>query len=43
MPNHRLRYPQGAFWSADYSSSNVGPQTEEVVKNSLEGKTYLAN
>ena len=25
MPNHRLRYPRGAFWSAGYSSSSVGP------------------
>ena len=33
MPNHRLRYPQGHFWSAGYSSSSVGPQTEETVRN----------
>lgn len=33
MPNHRLRYPGGAFWSAGYSSSSVGPQTEETVRN----------
>ena len=33
MPDHRLRYPNGAFWSAGYSSSSVGPQTEEIVRN----------
>ncbi|MGC8479422.1 MAG: transposase [Candidatus Micrarchaeia archaeon] len=33
MPDHRLRYPNGAFWSAGYGSSNAGPQTEEIVRN----------
>ena len=47
MPNHRLRYPQGHFWSAGYSSSSVGPQTEETVRNyirrqDISGQTKLA-
>ena len=33
MPNHRLRYPRGTFWTAGYSNSSVGPATEETVKN----------
>ena len=33
MPNHRLRYPRGTFWTAGYSNSSVGPANEETIKN----------
>ena len=33
IPNHRLRYPQGHFWSAGYGSSSVGPQNVETIRN----------
>jgi len=47
MPNHRLRYPRGNFWSAGYSSSSVGPQSEETLRNyirrqDISGQTKLA-
>ncbi len=33
IPNHRLRYPQGRFWSAGYSNGSVGPRGEKTVQN----------
>lgn len=33
IPHHRLRYPQGHFWSAGYSNGSVGPRDEETVQN----------
>ncbi len=33
IPNHRLRYPRGNFWSAGYSNGSVGPSDETIVKN----------
>ena len=33
MPNHRLRYPRGHFWSEGYSNGSVGPQNEETIQN----------
>ena len=33
IPNHRLRYPRGNFWSAGYSNGSVGPRDETIVKN----------
>ena len=33
IPNHRLRYPQGHFWGADFSSGSVGPRNEETLRN----------
>ena len=35
MPNHRLRYPRGTFWSAGYSNGSVGPANEETIKNNI--------
>lgn len=48
IPNHRLRYPRGTFWTAGYSNSSVGPATEETIKNYIRrqdisgGQTKLA-
>ena len=48
MPNHRLRYPKGTFWTAGYSNSSVGPATENTIKNYIRkqdisgGQTKLA-
>ncbi len=33
IPNHRLRYLQGHFWSAGYSNGSVGPRDEKTVQN----------
>ena len=33
IPRHRLRYPQGHFWSAGYSNGSVGPRDEQTVQN----------
>lgn len=33
MPNHRLRYHRGHFWSEGYSNGSVGPQNEETIQN----------
>ena len=33
IPNHRLRYPQGHFWGADFSSGSIGPRNEETLRN----------
>ncbi len=33
MPNHRLRYRRGHFWSEGYSNGSVGPQNEETIQN----------
>ncbi|MCL4381138.1 IS200/IS605 family transposase [Candidatus Marsarchaeota archaeon] len=33
MPNHRLRYRKGHFWSAGYSNGSVGPRDEETLQN----------
>ena len=33
MPNHRLRYWRGHFWSEGYSNGSVGPQNEETIQN----------
>ena len=33
IPHHRLRYPQGHFWSAGYSNGSAGPRDEETVQN----------
>ena len=33
MPNFIKRYSDKHFWGAGYSSSSVGPQTEEVARN----------
>jgi putative transposase len=33
VPNHRLRYFKGHFWSAGYSNSSVGFATEDTVIN----------
>ncbi len=33
MPNHRLRYKKGHFWSAGYSNGSVGPRDEETLQN----------
>ena len=43
MPNHRLRYPRGTFWSAGYSNSSVGPATEETVKNYIRRQDIPGN
>ncbi len=33
IPNHRLRYPKGNFWSAGYSNGSVGPRDETTLQN----------
>ena len=33
VPNHRLRYPRGHFWTAGYSNGSVGPRDEQTVQN----------
>jgi hypothetical protein len=33
IPNHRLRYPRGNFWSAGCSNGGVGPRVETITKN----------
>ena len=33
IPNHRLRYQRGNFWSARYGNGSVGPRDETIVKN----------
>ena len=33
IPNHRLRYFKGNFWSAGYSSGSVGPRDEKTLQN----------
>ena len=33
IPNHRLRYRRGHFWSEGYSNGSVGPQNEETIQN----------
>lgn len=33
MPNHRLRYWKGHFWSEGYSNGSVGPQNEATIQN----------
>ena len=47
IPNHRLRYPQGHFWGADFSSGSVGPRNEETLRNyirkqDISGQLHLA-
>jgi len=48
IPNHRLRYPQGHFWSAGYSNGSVGPRDEKTLQNYIRrqdisgGQTRLA-
>ncbi len=36
IPNHRLRYPRGSFWSQYYSSGSVGPNDRKTVINYIE-------
>ena len=33
IPNHRLRYFKGHFWSAGYSNGSVGPRDETTLQN----------
>lgn len=33
IPNHKLRYPRGTFWSAGYSNGSVGPRDENTLQN----------
>ena len=33
VPKHRLRYPQGHFWTAGYSNGSVGPRDENTLQN----------
>ncbi len=36
IPNHRLRYPKGSFWSPYFSSGSVGPNDKETVINYIQ-------
>ena len=33
VPNRRLRYPRGNFWSVGYINGSVGPRDKTIVKN----------
>jgi putative transposase len=33
VARHRLRYPQGHFWTAGYSNGSVGPRDEKTLQN----------
>ena len=41
MPNHRLRYHRGHFWSEGYSNGSVGPQNEETIQTTSETRTNI--
>ncbi len=39
VPNHRLRYFKGHFWSAGYSNGSVRPRDEKTLQITSEDKT----
>ena len=42
MPQHRLRYFKGHFWTAGYNNGSVGPRYENTLQNYIR-RQYISS